>query len=49
MELSDVKRDKLKTKLETKFVNQAVVRNDCKRIKLDPDLAQDDEMVQDES
>lgn len=41
MELSEVKRDKLSAKLKTKFVNQAVVRNDCKRIKLDHNLTQE--------
>ena len=37
MQLSEVKKNKLSAKLQTRFVNQAVVRNEHKRIKLDQD------------
>ena len=43
MELSEVKKNKLSDKLKTRFVNQAVVRNENKRIKLDASLIENDD------
>lgn len=43
MELSEVKKNKLSDKLKTRFVNQAVVRNENKRIKLDESLIENDD------